>query len=144
METGKSSKKRKKESEPNIAFQFNAPVTAQNQTFVNGSVDNLNVNQELSTEDIQKLNAWFRAFQEQVRQAALPANQSQAEEKVQELQAELSKGSNANADRLNRIIDGLLDMVPSAVGAMVSMFANPVLGTLVGPATKSVLEHLKR
>jgi hypothetical protein len=144
MESGKSGKKRQKKTEPKVGFQFNAPVTAKNQTFVQGNVDNLNVGQGLSTEDLKKLEALVRPIQEQVQQAAPPAMKNQAEEKVQELQTELSKGQNANAGRLNQIVDGLVALVPGAVSALGSMFASPILAGLVGPATKLVLHHLKR
>ena len=142
MEAGKSGKKRKKKSEPSIGFQFNAPVTGQNQTFINGDVGS--INQGFSTDDLKKMDELFQRFTRQVQPAVPPDKQYQAEEKVQELHAELSKGQNANANRLNQIIDGLVELVPSALSAVASMFASPILGALVGPATKLVLDHIKK
>ena len=142
MEAGKSGKKRVKKPEPNVGFQFNAPVTGQNQTFIQGDVGN--INQGLSPEDLMKIDGLFQHLQEQVQDAAPPEKQNQANEKVQELHAELSKGQNANADRLNQIVDGLVELVPGALAAVGSMFASPILGALVGPATKFVLAHLKK
>jgi hypothetical protein len=123
-----------KKSEPNVGFQFNAPVTGKNQTFINGDVGS--IRQGLSPDDLVKLDMLFQSFNEQVRQAASPDKQNQVEEKAQKLQAELSKGETASGDRLNKIVDSLLEMVPGAVSTIGSMFASPILGGLVGPATK--------
>ena len=142
MEAGKGNKRRKKKSEPSVGFQFNAPVTAKSQTFISGDVGN--INQGLSADDLGKLDHLFQPFQEEVRQAAPPEKQTQVDEKVQDLHAELSRGENTNAERLNKIIDSLVEMVPGAVGAVTSMFASPILGALVGPATKLVLDHIKK
>lgn len=142
METGKGSKKKKKKSEPNIGFQFNAPVTAERQTFITGDVGT--INQGLSADDLGKLDKLFQAFQEQVRQATPPDKQGQSEEQLQELHTELIKGEGASAERLNKIVDGLVEMVPGASGAVVSLFTSPTLGALVEPTTKVVLDHLKK
>jgi len=144
MESGKGDKKNNKKSGENVGFQFNAPVTADQQTFVSGNVDNLSINQGISADDLKQLDELFQPFKEQLKQATPQEKQSQVEEKAQELHAELSKGQNANADRLNKVIDGLVEMVPSALGAVVSMFASPLLGALVGPATKLVLDHIQK
>lgn len=124
-------------------FIFNAPVNAETANFINGNVENLTVNNlGLSADELIKLDGLLRPLEDQVR--AIPqSDQNQAEKQVQELHSELAKGKNANSDRLNQIIDGLLKMVPGALGAMVSMFANPILGGLVGPVAEQVLGHLK-
>ena len=44
---------------------------------------------------------------------------------------------------MGKIVDGLVGMVPGAVGAVVSMFAMPLLSGIAGPVTKYVLEKLK-
>ena len=142
MESGKG--KTKKNSEQNIAFQFNAEVKGGRQTFINGDVDHLEINDDLSKAEMGQLDELIQAFKEQVKQAAPPDKQVQAEEKVQELQTELSKGENANTDRLNKIVDALVELVPGAVSSVVSMFATPLLGGLVGPATKLVLDHIRK
>ncbi|NMG76773.1 hypothetical protein [Aromatoleum diolicum] len=66
-----------------------------------------------------------------------------AVQQVQELKAEAAKGKDADDGKLGRIIDGLTGMVPGAIGAVVSMFATPILGGIAGPVTKFVLERLK-
>lgn len=144
MKSGKGkSDKDKKEGGQRVGFQFNAPVTANQQTFVNGNVDNLSINQGLSVNELKQLDELFQPLKEQVQAASLD-KQSEVEETVQDLHDELSKGQNANAERINTIIDGLVEMVPGALSAVVSMFANPILGALVGPATKLVLDHIKK
>ncbi len=102
------------------------------------------ISQGLSPDDLVKLDMLFQSFNEQVRQAASSDKQNQVEAKAKELQAELSKGEAASGDRLNKIVDALLEMVPGAVSAIGTMFASPILGALVGPATKLVLDHLKK
>jgi len=141
--SGNSGRKKKKSAQ-SAGFQFNAPVKAKTQTFINGNVDNLNINQGLSTDDLRQLGELFQPFREQVQQAVTQDKQGEVDEKVQALHTELSQGKNANADRLNQIVDGLVEMAPGAVGAVVTMFANPILGALVGPATKLVLDHIKK
>jgi hypothetical protein len=141
--SGNSGRKKKKSAQ-SVGFQFNAPVTANTSTFINGNVNNLNINQGLSMGDLRQLGELFQPFREQVQQTVTLDKQGEMDEKVQALHTELSQGKNANADRLNQIVDGLVEMAPGAVGAVVTMFANPILGALIGPATKVVLDHIKK
>lgn len=125
-------------------FQFNAPNTANQQMFIDArNASNLNFTQGLTAEDLKELDKLFQPLKEQV-QAAPADKRPQAEAQVQELHAELSKGSQASTDRLNTIIDGLVALVPGALSAVVSMFASPILAGLVGPATKFVLDRIKK
>lgn len=133
-------KKPGKKNEPSVAFQFNAPVTGQNQTFITGDVGS--INQGLTPDDLLKLDTLLQPLREEVQQAAPPEKREQAEEKIQELHAELSKGGDASASRLNTILDGLIGLVPGAASAVGTVFASPLLGALVGPVTKMVLEHI--
>jgi hypothetical protein len=142
MESGKQ--KGKKESGQTIAFQFNAPVSAEQQTFVNGDVQNLHVHRGLSKTEVEQLDTLFQPFREQLKQVTPQDKQEQVEEKVEELHTELSKGQGANGERLNKIIDSLVELVPGALSSVVSMFATPVLGGLVGPVTKLVLDHIAK
>jgi hypothetical protein len=141
MATDEGGKKQSSESQPTIGFQFNGPVTGQNQTFISGDVGS--INQGLSPDDLLKLDKVFQPFREEVERIAPADKKGQAGEKVQALQAELSKGENTSTERLNAIIDSLIDLVPGAVSAVGTMFASPLLAALVGPATKLVLDHIK-
>ncbi len=49
----------------------------------------------------------------------------------------------ADDSKLGKIVDGLVAMVPGAVGAVVSLFAMPLLDGIAGPVTKFVLDRLK-
>lgn len=145
MKPGKGKRTQgKKKSGENIGFQFNAPVTAEQQTFVNGNVNNLNVNRGLSKEELEQLAGLFLPFREQVGQVTPPDKQTQIEEKVQELHTELSKGQNANTGQLTKIVDGIVELVPGALSSVTSLFATPILGGLVGPVAKFVLHHLRK
>jgi len=143
MGSEKGSKKKKKSNAQSAGFQFNAPVTAETQTFINGNVDNLNIHRGFSANELRQLDLLFQPIKEQIQ--LLPQEQQgNAEEKVEELHTEVARGEGADANRLNQVVDALVEMVPGALGAVVSMFATPLLGALVGPATSLVLDHLKK
>jgi hypothetical protein len=74
---------------------------------------------------------------------AQPDQRDQAQQKLEELQGEVSKGKGANDKLVARLIDGLVELVPGAVGALVSTFASPVLAAMVGPATEYVLDKIR-
>lgn len=94
----------------------------------------------VSPRDLEPL---FASLLAAVAQQAAPAQQGAAMQAVQELKAEVAKGSEADDSKLGRIIDGLAAMVPGAIGAVVSLFASPILSGLAGPVTKFVLDKLK-
>jgi len=142
MGSEKGSKK-KKSSTPNVGFQFNAPVTADTQTFINGNVDNLNIQRGLSASELQQLDKLLQPIKEQI-QLLTQEKQADVEEKVDELHAELAKGKEADASKLSQVVDALIAMVPGALSSVVSMFASPILGAMVGPATNLVLDRLKK
>ena len=72
-----------------------------------------------------------------------PDKRELAEQKVQELKQEAAKGKAADDSRLAKLIDGVVALVPAAVSTVVSMFATPILGGLVGPVTKFVLDRIQ-
>lgn len=78
-----------------------------------------------------------------VAKEAPPDKEAAAVQRVEELKAEVAKGKQADDSKLGRIVDGLVAMVPGAIGAVVSMFATPILGGVAGPVTKNVLDKLK-
>lgn len=45
---------------------------------------------------------------------------------------------------MGRLINGLIELVPSAVTAVTSAFATPLLAGVAGPVTTYVLEQLQR
>ena len=94
----------------------------------------------ISHRDLEPLFAPLAAA---VAAHAPSGSQASAMKRVQELEAEIAKGTLADDSQVGRLVDGLVAMVPGAVGAIVSMFATPILGATVGPVTKFVLDKLK-
>ena len=96
--------------------------------------------------DAGALGAALAPVAEAVRQSgANAATQEQALQMIEQLKQELAK-ANERADdgRVSTVLKGLTDLVPGAVSAVVSSFATPVIGGLVGPVTKIVLDSLLR
>jgi hypothetical protein len=89
------------------------------------------------------LNLLFAPLLAAVQQAAPPEKQSEAMQAAHALQAEAVKGKQADDSRLAKLIDGLANLVPGAVSAIVSAFASPVLAGIAGPVSKYVLERIK-
>jgi hypothetical protein len=86
------------------------------------------------------LNALFAPLLETIQH--VPAEkQDTAQQKVQTLQVEVAKGTQADDSRMAELIDDLIDLVPSAVSAIVSTFASPLLAGIVGPVTHFVLKR---
>ena len=76
---------------------------------------------------------------------AEPGAKALAAEQVAAIQTEVTQPpAQRNDKRLARLVDGLVDLVPSAVGAVVSAFASPLLGAVAGPATAAVLAQFKK
>lgn len=88
--------------------------------------------------DLERLFAPIMAAAQQVD----PAQRQAAEQAAQELKAEAGKGKNADDTRLAKLIDGLVGLVPTAVTAVVSAFASPILAGVAGPVTHYVLQKL--
>ena len=96
--------------------------------------------QGISSHDLGSL---FAPLVSAVEQRAPVDKQAAALRLVEELNAEVARGTQADDTKMGKIVDGLVAMVPSAVGAIMHMFATPILGGIVGPVTKFVLDKLK-
>ena len=90
------------------------------------------------------LDAALAPVVDAIRQHAATAAQATALEQVAALKQELAKGKEAGDTRVAGILDGLANLVPGAVAAVVSAFGTPLLGGIAGPVTQFVLEQLKR
>jgi hypothetical protein len=89
----------------------------------------------------EEFNQLFDPLLEAIRQA--PAEvQEPATQEVEALKEELSKGDKADDNRVAKLVDNRVGMVPGAVSAVASMFATPLLKNLVGPVTQFVLGKL--
>jgi len=93
--------------------------------------------------DAQMLDRLFAPLLAAVAQHAAAEKQDEAIRQLNDVQTEVAKGTRAEDHRLGRLIDGLADLVPGAVGAVVKTFATPLLDGIVGPVTRYVLEKLK-
>ena len=90
-----------------------------------------------------ELAALFAPLLAAVIKQAPVAIQAAAVQHVEELKSEVAKGKQADDGKMGKLVEGLIALAPSAVGAVVSMFATPVLGAIAGPVTKFVLDKLK-
>ena len=75
--------------------------------------------------------------------AVAPEAQMQAMQKVKELKSEVAKGEKADDGVVAKLVSGLVGLIPSAVNSVVSAFATPILGAMVGPVTKYVLDEMQ-
>lgn len=89
------------------------------------------------------LELLFRPLWETIEQQAPPAKHADATQQVEQLKAEVAKDDQADDGRIARIIEGLVEMVPGAIGSIVGLFATPILAGVAGPVTKYVLDKLK-
>jgi hypothetical protein len=67
----------------------------------------------------------------------------QAEQKLSELKTEAAKGKDANDRVIAKLVDGLVGLVPGAVGAIAAAFGQPVLAGVAGSATKYMLDKIQ-
>jgi hypothetical protein len=91
----------------------------------------------------RELEPLFAPLLAAVAKQASPGMQAAAVQQVEQLKAEVGKGKQADDSKTGKIVEGLIAMVPGAVSAVVSTFATPLLGGIVGPVTKFVLDRWK-
>lgn len=117
---------------------FGGPVTARNivgrDHIVHAPATSVPVGPNLQTV--------LAALASQVRASAPVGQTTSAEQAVDALGSEVIKGQQVDDGKLAHLVKGLIDLVPAAVGGIVSAFASPVLGGLAGPLTKAVLDRL--
>ena len=73
---------------------------------------------------------------------APPEKRDKAAKTLEALKQEAQKGKGADDKVLAGLVDGLVGLVPTAVSAVVSAFASPILGGIAGPITKWVIEKI--
>lgn len=89
-----------------------------------------------------QLNQLFVPLMSALRTAP-PEKQNEAMQKAEELKREVAKGKEANDKVMAKIVEGLVGLVPSAIGAVVGMFATPILGGIAGSVTQYVLGKIQ-
>lgn len=109
-----------------------------------GSVVGRDMTINTTTSTTSKMQIAFQPIADAVKKAA-PAMRPAAEATFTSLKQEVEKaekGEKADDSVIAGLVKGLVGLVPSAVSAVVSAFASPVLGAIAGPATKSLLNEL--
>src|ERR1700682_4950454 len=71
------------------------------------------------------------------------AQHPEAAQKLKELKTEAAKEKKAKDGVMAKLVKGIVALVPGAVSAVVSTFATPILGGIVGPVTKYVLDEIQ-
>ena len=94
--------------------------------------------------DGDQLAQLFAALGAVVERAALPEKQAEAQHQVAALAAETAKGKKADDGVVAGLIEGLVALAPAAVSTVVSTFATPILAGVAGPATKYVLDKIRK
>ena len=116
---------------------FGGPATARNivgrDHIVHAPVTTVPVGPDLQT--------LLAALASQIRAQAPMGQTASAEQAIDALGSEVIKGKQVDDSKLAHLLKGLIDLVPAAVGGIVSAFASPVLGGLAGPMTKAVLDR---
>jgi hypothetical protein len=96
----------------------------------------------VGTPSVAAIESALRPLIEEIGTA--PAEvRSEAENKLTALKQEAGKGKNANDGVVAKLVDGIVELVPSATSAVVSAFATPILGGIAGPVTGFVLDKLR-
>jgi hypothetical protein len=90
----------------------------------------------------QGLQLLFESLMKSIREIPI-ANQTEALKKAEELKQEVAKGKVADDNKMAKLIEGLIGLVPSAVSGVTSIFASPILGGIAGPVTKYVLDKIQ-
>jgi len=73
-----------------------------------------------------------------------PAAQAEAIQKAESLVDEARKGDKANDGLMATLVNGLAELAPGAVGALVSAFSQPVLAEVTGPVTRMILQAFSK
>jgi hypothetical protein len=63
-------------------------------------------------------------------------------QKAEALKDEVTKGKDANDDRIGGLLDDLVKLAPNAVSAIGAAFGQPILAGIAGPVTKFILSRL--
>ena len=75
---------------------------------------------------------------------AAPAQKGiEAEQKLDALQDEVTKGKAAEDGVIAELVDDLVALVPSAASAITKVFGTPVITDIAGPATNNVLGKIR-
>lgn len=100
--------------------------------------------QGFSAADLVALKTLFAPLYSASATGVAPQNIGQAVQAVTELENEVKKGRAADDGRMSSLIDSLVRLVPGAVSAVISAFGSPLLAGIAGPATRAILDRIRR
>jgi hypothetical protein len=69
--------------------------------------------------------------------------QKKAGETMAALKDEIEKGTHASDSVIARLLEGLVELIPNGVAALVKIFATPILAGITGPVTQFVLSKIQ-
>ena len=112
---------------------------------INISGGNVNVGGDMTGRDKTTYGEIPRAQLDQAFRplADVVSQHEEAKQKVEALKTEAAKGKKADDGVIAKLVEGIVKLAPGAVSAVVSAFGTPLLGGLVGPVTKYVLDKVK-
>ena len=96
------------------------------------------VDTQISTSQLSQI---FQPVTEAIR-IAPSDKQPEAIEKLESLKQEVAKGNSADQTVITKLVDGIVDLVPSALKSLASAFATPLLTGVAGPVTQFLLKKL--
>ncbi len=99
------------------------------------------VQQKLAEDDLGDL---FAPLLEHVALNTPPTYRVAALGKVGLLEKELEKEVNAKDETVASLIENIVDLVPTAIDPIVSLFANSIIGNSIGSVTKYVLNRIEK
>ena len=88
------------------------------------------------------LAAAFKTLQAEIAASTSADQQAMAEAQAGELQQEISKGEEANDQRVADLVKGVLELAPDAVETLASILGFPLVGKALGPITRGVMKSL--
>jgi hypothetical protein len=125
---------------PNVAA--GSGVVIVDSSIVTGGGDIVGRDKHVQYRLAAELDDIFQPISELI-DAADSRDRASAKEQLQALKDETRKGKDANDSIVAKLVEGIVGLVPTALTAVVSAFATPVLGAVVGPVTKYVLEKIQ-
>lgn len=88
-----------------------------------------------------EIDTALRPLTEAINRLA-PEKRAEAEAKVSELKEQVAKGKDADDEKTAGIMESLVEMVPDVSKELLTVVGLPLVGAIVGPATKYVLKKL--
>ena len=118
-----------------IGFSFSGPAIFNQSQLSAHDIINANVGFAQGGVGAKRFEEFFDAPLNAVEAAPEP-QRTHAQAKVKELKEEAAKGKDASDSVLAKLLNGLVDLVPVGVSAVVAAFGQPILAGIAGPANQ--------